>query len=402
MIRSSIVLISLFSCVCFAAPTNPSPQKPAVQNAQAKIFKPFTGKVTANKVRMRAKPDLESHIVKQLSKSDLLLVVGEEGDFYAIDPPKDTKTYVFRSYILDDIVEASKVNVRLEPHPDAPVIGQLEVGTKIQSKVCSSNHKWLEMPAPKGSKFYISKEFIESVGGPEYIATMEKRKKQVDDLLSQACKQAEEETKKTYEEMSIFTISEQLQSIIRGYSDFPEAVNQSKEMLAQLKELYLNKKIAFLEARAELTDTAKQELIAKHKEETKEYLVDTAEQGHPNFWMKKPLKKETINDMKTWDSLEESLYLSWTSFHSGKKIEDFYSEQKANAILLKGKIEPYNNPIKDKPGNFILKNKDATVCYLYSTHVDLEKLQNKAVSILVSPRPNNHFAFPAYFVLDVE
>lgn len=402
MLRSSLVIMSLCTLGFATAPqTAPQSKNPSSQHA-IKAFKPFTGKVSANKVRLRVKADLDSHIIRQLSKNDLLLIVGEEGEFYAVEPPKDTKAYVFRSYILDDIVEANRVNVRLEPHPDAPIISQLETGAKVQSHVCPLNHKWLEIPTPAGTRFYVSKEFVTSVGGPEFIANMEKRKAQVEDQLNAACLQAEIECKKSYEEMSIFTVSEQFQSIIRSYSDFPEAVNQAKEALAHLKDAYLNKKIAFLEARAELSPTAKEELIAKHKEETKDFLVDTAEQTHPNFWSKRAQKKEQSPEMRMWDTLEESLYLSWTAFHSGKKIDDFYAEQKANGVVLTGKIEPYANPVKEKPGNYILRGPDSPIAYVYSTHVDLEKLSGKTVTLIASPRPNNHFAFPAYFVLAVE
>jgi hypothetical protein len=34
--------------------------------------------------------------------------------------------------------------------------------------------------------------------------------------------------------------------------------------------------------------------------------------------------------------------------------------------------------------------------------VVLQTQKGNEVTLLVSPRPNNHFAFPAYFVLDVE
>src|SRR5579872_1209909 len=132
-----------------AAPKNP----PAAQQTAVKkeAFKPFTGKLIANKVRVRAKPDLDAHVVRQMNKNDLLLVIADEGDFYAIEPLKDTKAYVFRSYILDNVVEANRVNVRLEPHVDAPIICQLQAGDKIQGQVCNLNHKWMEIAPPKGT-----------------------------------------------------------------------------------------------------------------------------------------------------------------------------------------------------------------------------------------------------------
>jgi uncharacterized protein YgiM (DUF1202 family) len=403
MFRSVFFVLSLIA-VGYAAPQTAAPAKNnASQPAPAaKSFKPFTGKVSANKVRIRAKADLESHIIRQVNKNDLLLVVGEEGDFYAVEPPKDTKAYVFRSYVLDDLVEANRVNVRLEPHVDAPIIGQLQAGDRVHGQVCPLNHKWLEIGAPKGTRFYVSKEFLISAGGPEYLASMEKRKAQVDELLNSAYMMAESECKKPYEEMAPTQAIEQFQTILRNFADFPDAAAHAKEGLALLKETYLNKKISYLESKAELSPSAKEELIAKHKQENRDLFVDAPVNVDPNLWSKRNQKKEMTDSMRFWDTLEESLFLSWTAFHTGKKMDDFYAEQKANASVLSGKIERYDYQVKEKPGDYILRSADAPIAYLYSTHVDLEKYAGKMVTVIASPRPNNHFAFPAYFVLSVE
>lgn len=365
-------------------------------------FKPFTGKVAASKVRLRVKPDLDSPILRQMNKNDLLLVVGEEGEFYAVEPPKDTRAYVFRSYILDDTVEGSRVNVRLEPHPDAPIIGQLETGDKIKGQVCSMNHKWLEIAAPLSTRFYISKEFLVHAGPSDYLATMERRKSQVEELLNSAFLLAETECKKPYVEMSPSLAIEKFQTILTNFSDFPEASTQAKEALALLKDTYLNKKISYLESKAELSSSAKEELIAKHKAENSELFAGAKINPDPNLWNKRAPKKEMTDSAKVWDTIEESLFLSWTAFHSGKKIDDFYSEQMANASVISGVIERYNAEIKDKPGDFLLRSQDAPAAYLYSTQVDLEKYVGQSITLLASPRPNNHFAFPAYFVFSVE
>ncbi|MBS0626391.1 MAG: SH3 domain-containing protein [Verrucomicrobia bacterium] len=392
-----------FAAMAHAAPPptkNLSAQQPA---KKVEAFKPFTGKVLANKVRIRAKADLEGHIVRQANKNDLLLVVAEEGDFYAVQPPKDTKAFVFRSYVLDGIIEANRVNVRLEPHVDAPIIAQLQAGDKVSDwQICAMNHKWLEISPPSTTRFYVSKEFIAQAGGPDYLATMEKRKSQVDEMLSSAFFSAETECKKNYEEMSINEPTEIFHTILRNFSDFPEAVAQAKEGLALLKDTYLNKKISYLESKAELSSSAKEALLAKHKAENLELFANENVKVDQELWGKRAVKKEMTDQMQFWDTVEESLFLSWSAFHAGKKMEDFYAEQKANASVITGTIESYGHPVKNKPGNFILRGEDAPMAYLYSTKVDLEKFAGKRVTMLVSPRPNNHFAFPAYYVLSVE
>src|SRR5258708_372735 len=159
MVLRIICLLS-FALFGFAAPVAPQPKAPQLPAKKGESFKPFTGKLLANKVRIRAKPDLDSPIVRQMNKNELLLIVGEESDFYAVEPLKDTKAYVFRSYVLDNVIEANRVNVRLEPHADAPIIAQLQAGDKIQGIICSMNHKWLEIAPPKGTRFFVSKEFL--------------------------------------------------------------------------------------------------------------------------------------------------------------------------------------------------------------------------------------------------
>ncbi len=402
MSRISIAFFCFASALAAApAASKSTPAQPSAPLAKkAEAFKPFTGKVAASKVRLRAKPDLDSHIIKQINKNDLLLVVGEEGEFYAVEPPKDTKAYVFRSYILDDKVEANRVNVRLEPHPEAPIIGQLHAGEAVKGQICAMNHKWLEISAPKSTRFYVSKEYLVQAGGPDFLAAMEKRKSQVEDLLNAAFLSAEAECKKSFEDMAPQHVYEKFQTVLQGFTDFPEALATAKEGLALLKETYLNKKIAFLESKAELSPAAKEELLAKHRAENAEIFADAPVILDQNLWSKRSKKQAQAAPL--WDTLEESLYLSWTAFHSGKKIDDFYSEQRANAAVLTGTIEPYNDSVKERPGDFLLHIKDGQIAYLYSTQVDLASHVGKRVTLLASPRPNNHFAFPAYFVFSVE
>jgi len=401
MFAAKALLVALsFAVSLQAAPSANKPANGKEITKKAETFKPFTGKVLASKVRVRIKPDLDSHIFRQIGKNDLLLVIGEEGDFYAVQPPKDTKAYVFRSYILDNVVEANRVNVRLEPHVDGPIIGQLQAGDKIKGQVASMNNKWIELAPPAGTKFYVSKEFIGNVGGPDYLVSMEKKKAQVAENLQNAVLAADAECKKSYEDMAPQPVIEQFQTVIRNFSDFPDAVIQAKESLALLKDTYLQKKITYLEAKAQLSTSAKDELLARHKAENQELFADKPKPRE--LFAQKNGKKESSDEMRFWDRIEESLYLSWTAFHTGRKVDDFYAEQKANATVLTGTLESYDHPVKNRPGDWVLRGEESPIAYLYSTTVDLKQYAGQQVSLIVSPRPNNHFAFPAYFVLGVE
>lgn len=376
------------------------PKTPAPAHKEAAAFKVFTGKVMGNKVRLRTKPDLDGHIVRQLNKNDLLLVTGEEGDFWAVQPPQNTKAYVFRSYVIDGTVEASRVNIRLEPNVEAPIIGQLQNGAKVEGEVSLQNNKWLQIAAPENIRFYVNKEFVVAAGGADYLQKMEKRKGEVENLLNTSYLIAKDECQKPFEQMNPQLAIAQFEQIMQGYADFEDAVQQAKEGLFALQENYLQKKISYLEAHASESPQVAEVIFPKLSGDSK-YIS----KNDPNIWDRRNFaqkSKKMTSKMRFWDQVEDGLYASWSSFHSDKKLDDFYREQKVNATVLAGVIENTDPTLKNRPGDYILKDNGTPVAYLYSTHVDLEKWVGKQVNLQATPRPNNHFAFPAYFVLEAE
>ncbi|HSW72664.1 MAG TPA: SH3 domain-containing protein [Chlamydiales bacterium] len=372
--------------------------KPAAKPIVDNFSKTFTGKVLGNKVRLRTKPDFDGAIVREMNKNDLLLVLGEESDFYAVQPPRNTKAYVFRSYIIDNTVEASKVNVRLGPNVESPIIGQLHAGQKVEGVACLHNNKWLEIAAPSNSRFYISKEFVTSVGGPDLFAKMEKKKEEVVSILNLAYLMAEAECKKVIDEMNPKAAIAEFEKIINHYSEFEDELRQAKEGLLALEDNYLKKKVLFLEGKTvpeKIPDVSFPKVAGS---------ADVPNKQDPNIWQKRNYfskGKNLNNKMKYWQGVEETLYSSWSNYHEDKKPDDFYVEQKLNAATIKGLVDTFDVTLKNRPGDYVLKENNVPVAYLYSTQVDLDKWLGKKVNVVVAPRPNNHFAFPAYYVFEV-
>lgn len=386
MLRLLLVIISVFFSTNLLAEKN---QKEAVLN-----FKSFTGKITANKVRMRSAPDLDGHIISQLNKSELVLVVQNAKDFWAVRPIADIKAYVFRSYIIDNVVEADKVNIRLAPNLDSPIVGQLKQKDKIDGIICSQNNKWMEIVLPNNVCFYIAKEYVTYAGNENFYAQMKNRKNNVEELLNSAYFITQGECKKPYDEMAPDEAIEQFDTIIKEFSDFPQHVQQAKEGLALLQDNYLQKKIAYLESKANISNMEKNELLKAVAN------INTIDEQKA---VAKTQSSKTFTDkMKFWETLEHSLYATWTTFHPEKKLDDFYQEQEINAITVAGILESYSQSIKNKPGDFIVKQDGNEKAYLYSTKINLDEYVGKKVKLNVSARPNNNFAFPAYFVNSVE
>jgi len=343
------------------------------------LFSPFTGRVVASKVRMRLQPDLNGHIVEELVKNDFVKVINQEGDFYSVEPPESLKAYIFRSFVIDNVVEGNRVNVRLEPDLEAPVIGHLNSGDKVEGTISEINKKWLEISPPANTQFYIAKDYIEKVGGPDYKAKMESRKATAEQYFEAAQLYSKSEMQNPFEEINFERVKQGYLTIVNEYADFPQVAQKAKEALHLIQDDYLQKRIAYLEEKA-----------------TQGPIAAATESSHPLQATNAPA------GAKMWETIEQGLYANWAATHDQQDKENFYEEQRLAATSVSGIVEPYKTPVKNRPGDFVIKNKNLPVAYVYSTMVDLEDYVGKKVNLICSPRPNHSFAFPAYYVLEVE
>jgi hypothetical protein len=360
------------------APVPVKPQQRVAAKTQPEVpFSPFTGKIKGKKVRLRLRPDLDSHVVKELNKQELVSVVGEKGDFWAVEPPKHFKAYVFRSFVLDNIIEANHVNVRLEPSLDAPVIGHLNAGDHVDAVIATANNKWCEISPPSNCHFYVAKDLVAFAGGPELKKQIDKRHDAGEELLDTTSLLAKAELRKLFDEVDFNRVTHSYRTVIDDFDEFPELVEQAKEALASFQEAYLQKRIVHLEKK-ESSST------------------------HSNDMAKNEVTKSITDRMKMWEPIEQALYLSWASYSDRKGIEQFYEDQRLTCETISGIVDTYAVPVKSKPGDFMLLNGDLPCAYLYSTQINLNALVGRHVQLQVTPRPNNNFAFPAYYVLGVE
>lgn len=375
-------------------------------------FSSFTGKVIKNKVRMRLQSSLESPVVKELAQGDMLIVIGESEDFYAVKPPAGLKSYVFRTYILDNVVEASHVNVRLEPDLEAPIIAQLHSGEHVEGMISSRNSKWLEIPPPASARFYVAKDFIENIGDPSVLSTIERQRNEANILLSSTYQASQSEMQKSFPDINLDSIYANLNKIVNHYKNFPEQVCRAKELISSLQDHYLQKKIAYLEAKTKIVQEdwqTKNSQLSEQMKSQQQKLTYLEQQLKINGGIA-PYAGSTTNPnglnnkMSAWLPIEQPLFESWAKANHDGSQEKFYQEQYESAIALRGIIEPYNRVIKNKPGDYILVNQTShlPIAYLYSTQVNLQDKVGQEVTIYGAQRDNHSFAFPAYFVLRIE
>ena len=375
--------------------------KPSIANVN---FKPFTGRVVGNRVRMRLQPTIESTVVRETLTGEMFAVIDQEKDYYVVQPARGTKGFVFRTFILDGVVEGDRVNIRLSPDIDSPVIGRLNAGEKVSSTLCEANNKWLEIALPKSVRFYIAKEYLENAGPIEMIAQIETRGEQAYHLLNSTFLFAQAEIQKPFDEIVLEGIQQKFTSLIQNFSDLPEIVAKAKEAESAIEDAYVQKKIAFLESKSDRTVATRDgSQMQKVAQMGKELRAANKEVGEVGTAAASALGHTTVTDkMLVWSSMEESLYHLWAVTHEGKSITDFYDEEMTNGTVLTGFVEAFNKPVKNRPGDYILRSETMPVGFLYSTKVNLQELIGKRVTLMAAPRPNNNFAFPAYFVLSAD
>ncbi len=375
------------------------PTTPLASNATSvplKPFSPFTGKVTRNKVRLRLQPNLEGPILRELAKDELLVIVNEAGEFYVAQPKMDLKGYIFRTYVLDNIVEGNRVNVRLEPSTEAPIVMQLNSGDRVDGSISTQNSKWLEIPLPKDTTFYICKDYVEKIGDSSVMERISKRRQEVNQLLESTESISLVELEKPFQQINLAGITENLKKIINGHSDLPVQTDKAKALLDTIQDKYLAKKIAFLESKNQIVSEI---AFQPAQQQAPIEIVQIPQENPDNNLISLAEVQKAI-----WAPAEQTLYTNWLKDHSGKSLEDFYSEQQNEAVTIIGTIEPYDRSVKNKPGDYVVVNKATRipVAYLYSTLVNLQEKIGQEIEIQAVPRSNNNFAYPAYFAISVE
>ncbi len=409
--------LALFSAhFLFANPSEKEEKKPP-KNTQETTpslpsFHPFTGKISKNRVRLRLQPNFESPILREFNKNDLVVVEGENEDFFVIEPPSDFYGYIFRTYVLDNVIEGNRVNVRLQPNLDAPVVAQLETGYKIDGAIAPENPKWLKIKLPKKTHFYIAKEFVEKVGDGGYKGRFDKKKNDVNQLLHTTNELSRAEIQKPFDQMKIDGLKANYEHIIHDFPEFPEANASAREELAALQNSYTTKKVDYLERQAQVSSVTfetNKKLAAELK--AQKSMISNLESEIEKSRQLAALDQAIVpsnhsqlpTNMSAWFPVEEALYNQWIQKNAQSNPQEYYNLQKQAGFVLSGIVDPYNRPVKNKPGDYMLLHpiSKLPVAFLYSTHVNLQDYVGKQVRVLVSERDNHHFAFPAYFVLQV-
>ncbi len=159
------------------ATTRPS-RKSSATSSRALSKKPFVGVVNATDVNVRSGPGLAYYPVGQLTRGDLVRVVGTVRSWYRIAAPVGTRCYIASQYIklapggAKGRVSADFVNLRaasaLAPASHYAVVGLVRRGEHVS--ITGQSGKFLIIRPPHGTTFYIAARFIRpAAAGSVYV-----------------------------------------------------------------------------------------------------------------------------------------------------------------------------------------------------------------------------------------
>ena len=381
-------LIAILAAAVSGAPLPPqtevSPEPLAQRQVKPKKdFEPFTGKVTCSRLRVRLQPNLEGTILEELALGDLVVATDQVDDFFAVMPDPTRKGYVYRAYVLDNVVEANNVNVRLGPDTHTPIFCQMNQGDRVSGTVCQDNNKWLVVDLPETTRFYVAKDYIVNVGDPGLYKRTQTRKQQVASRLDALDKTIQEELVKPFDDIQLMASVNELKTVAVQDQDLPELASRAQSLLKSTQEQYLQ--LSLGRTPVAVSEAAPQETASR--------MIAMAP---PEV----PVKMVSVSLQQQEDNLVEQ------ALQAGRAAsrEAFYSEAIKLSQEIAGQLVPYDRPVRNRPGDFMLVDSKTKVpvAYLYSCTVDLRPFAGQVVRLSVDPRPNHHFALPAYAVLDVQ
>lgn len=404
--RNRLMSMLVFTCIMGGALVYASEQSSSEEIAPTGAFMPFTGEIKGHRVRLRVAPHTDSAVIKELSKGDLVAVIGEKKDFYVIAAMDGMKGYVFRTFILDNTIEGEQVNVRSEPSTSAPILSRLSRGTQVSLTKNQPTGKWSEIELPSQCVLYIAKNFITNKGPVELYKKQEQQKKLAVNLLEQAQTFAKIELQKDLNDIDLEAIYKKINLLQDDeFKNVPNLSQHIQKILEEVQDAYLTKSMEH----AQNVTASKPNTVSNAAEQA------TSVTSEPNKktgsllsrHIRKQIAVKTSPSLKGRETLEYSLFKIWVSMRSHGQtetltIEDFYKDEQKKQQILTGELEPYAHVVKNNPGDFLLKNGETTVAFLYSTKIDLNLWVGKKISITCLPRPNNFFAFPAYYVTHIK
>jgi hypothetical protein len=175
--RSGLLLLAV-SLAGFVGPAAPARSILQVATTPPPTTRPSEARywlrVTADRVNLRSKGDLNSRIVGRVSRDDVLEAVGREYGWHQIVPPAGVFSLVSARYIervgpgrgIAKVDTTLRVRVGSDIQPRDPFSSEVQTRLERDAEVQivgALDDQWLKIVPPEGVYVYISAEFVERI-----------------------------------------------------------------------------------------------------------------------------------------------------------------------------------------------------------------------------------------------
>lgn len=423
------LLTAVFPLLC-CSEGNAWPAAQSQAKAQAKVEpakeSAFTGATVREKVRLRLQPDLNAKVIKDLGRGDLLVIIGEESSFYRVKPDPDQKAYVYTKYINDGKISGERVNIRLQPDLESPILVQLATGDKVVVTAPPSG-SWQEIAMPESVVFFVAKEYVERVGDANYLPNLRREERELRQQTEFASNVSKIELLKPFEKIDLTNARKAFKRALDMSGNNKDKRAHIEQLQKDMEQAYAEKREAYLSLKAQTPApppasssvtatnslTLEEELDAYHTQMSKldkklevtspEAAASLSDKNAATTTPQQEVNRSSEPLVDRWSLIEGTYFAAWAREKGLKKAssDDFYADQRKQSVSLQGILQPYPGQVKNRPGDFILIEPASKrpIAYLYSTKVNLALAVGKEVTVIGIQRNNNNFAYPAYYVL---
>jgi len=152
VIRYTVFLLSLLGFVT------------GVSAAEAQETFPYTARITVKTVNLRAGQNANFEAIGQLKQGDEVVIVGESFDWRKVKLTKDAKAFVNAGFVKDlgdgiGKVTGNRLNIRAAAVANASLLGQLKKDQLV--RIIEKTNDWYRIEPSEGSYGWVLKECVE-------------------------------------------------------------------------------------------------------------------------------------------------------------------------------------------------------------------------------------------------
>lgn len=144
-------------------------------NLDAEVYK----RVIVPKLYLRAGPNRNFEVLKELKKGDILKSVEEKYGWTRVVLPDDVPLYIYRQMVAVSgdraVVVKNRVNVRARPNLNSTVVGQVNKGDTLT--VIGMEAEWIKIRPPSGFTGWVKSEYVEKWEYTPSIKSQEEEEK---------------------------------------------------------------------------------------------------------------------------------------------------------------------------------------------------------------------------------